>query len=152
MSKCAHHKTCVREALTHAEAVCEQAGGRLTKTRRDVLELLWQSHQPRKAYDILADLTKVDPSAKPPTVYRALDFLQEMNLVHKVESLNAYIGCDGAHGHQYLICQKCGTVSDIHDDMLTATVQQRALEKGFSVANTVIEIKGQCERCNHEQR
>lgn len=133
--------------MLHAEDICQKAGARLTKTRRDVLELLWQSHQPRKAYDLLADLTKMDAGAKPPTVYRALDFLQEHNLVHKVESLNAYIGCDGAHSHQYLICQTCGTVTDIHDEKLTDTVRKKAQEKGFRVANTVIEIKGQCERC-----
>lgn len=147
MSKCAHHKTCVKEALSHAEHVCQDAGARLTKTRKHVLELLWQSHQPRKAYDILADLARMDESAKPPTVYRALDFLQEMNLVHKVESLNAYIGCNGDHAHQYLICQKCGTVTDIHDEAVTNIVREKALKKGFRVTNTVIEIKGHCERC-----
>ncbi len=147
MSKCAHHKSCVKQAVAQAESVCEQNGARLTKTRRDVLELLWQSHQPRKAYDILADLAKNDASAKPPTVYRALDFLQDLNLVHKIESLNAYIGCGGEHSHQYLICQTCGTVTDIHDEKLTDSVRKRAQEKGFRVANTVIEIKGHCERC-----
>ena len=147
MSKCSHHKTCVKQALSHAEEACDEAGTRLTKTRRAVLELLWQSHQPRKAYDILADLAKNDASAKPPTVYRALDFLQEMNLVHKVESLNAYIGCGGEHSHQYLICQKCGSVTDIHDKKLTQTVHKKAQENGFRVSNAVIEIKGHCERC-----
>lgn len=147
MSKCAHHKTCVQQALSHAEDVCDRAGARLTKTRRDVLELLWQSHQPRKAYDILSDLARADASAKPPTVYRALDFLQELKLVHKIESLNAYIGCDGEHAHQYLICQKCGTVTDIHNEKVSDIVRKKAQEAGFRVQNTVIEIKGQCKKC-----
>ena len=147
MSKCAHHKICVKQALAHAEEVCEKAGARQTKTRRDVLELLWQSHQPRKAYDILADLSRADASAKPPTVYRALDFLQELSLVHKIESLNAYIGCDGEHAHQYLICKKCGTVTDIHDEKVTDIVRKKAQDNGFRVDNTVIEIQGKCQSC-----
>jgi len=147
MSNC-NHKTCISDALAHADQVCQKAGGRLTKTRRQVLELLWQSHQPRKAYDVLAEMTKKDATAKPPTVYRALDFLQEMGLVHKVESLNAYIGCNGNHAHQYLICQKCGTVSDIHDAQLTQAVRFKAQQKGFQVSSAIIEIKGQCERCH----
>jgi Fur family transcriptional regulator, zinc uptake regulator len=147
MSSCARHKTCIKDALQHAETLCRQNGARLTETRRHVLELLWQSHQPRKAYDLLEALEKTDPAAKPPTVYRALEFLQEMGLAHKIESLNAYIGCDGAHTHQYMICRKCGTVTDMHDEALTKAVCVRAQEKGFRVANTVIEIKGECKRC-----
>lgn len=152
MSSCTQHKGCVEKALHHADDVCLRAGGRLTKTRRQVLELLWQDHQPRKAYDVLADLARVDPSAKPPTVYRALDFLQSMGLVHKVESLNAYIGCNGAHRHQYLICQGCGAVADIDDESLSRTVRDKAREKGFVIDTPLIEIKGYCERCSHEQR
>ncbi len=148
MSSCTRHAACVKKALDHAERVCQQTGGRLTKTRRDVLTLVWQSHQPRKAYDVLRELSANDSSAKPPTVYRALDFLREMGLVHKVESLDAYIGCNGDHAHQYLICRKCGTVSDINDASLNQAVMRKAQEKKFQVEQTVIEIKGLCERCS----
>ncbi len=145
MLNCKQHKTCIKDALAKAEKVCLDAGAKLTTTRRQVLELLWKSHQPRKAYDLLADL---DATAKPPTVYRALEFLQEHGLVHKVESLNAFIGCDGMHSHQYLICQGCGDVSDIHDETLAKTVQAKAHQKGFQVTSPIIEIKGICERCH----
>jgi Fur family zinc uptake transcriptional regulator len=146
MLNCNHHKDCVSDALSHAEKICQQKGARLTPTRRSVLELLWKSHQPRKAYDILAELSD-DASAKPPTVYRALDFLQEMGLVHKVESLNAFIGCNGEHDHQYLVCQDCGDVADIHDSALAKTVQSKAKQQGFQVTSSIIEIKGHCEKC-----
>ena len=151
MSSCAHHEGCIEQALQHADEACRRKGGRLTKTRRQVLELLWQSHQPRKAYDVLADLVEIDASAKPPTVYRALDFLQEMGLVHKVESLNAYIGCNGNHRHQYLVCQKCNAVADIKDDTVTSLVQEKARDMGFRIETPHIEIKGYCERCFNEQ-
>lgn len=147
MSNCSHHSSCIENALQHAEEVCRQTGARLTVTRRKILEMLWQTHQPRKAYDLLSELSQQDASAKPPTVYRALEFLQEMQLVHKVESLNAYIGCNGCDAHQYLICQTCGEVSDLGDAKLAKTVRNKAAESGFQVANSIIEIKGQCERC-----
>lgn len=147
MLNCNHHTSCVENALQHADTVCRKAGARLTDTRRKILTMLWQSHQPRKAYDLLAELSSNDAAAKPPTVYRALEFLQEMGLAHKVESLNAYIGCNGCDVHQYLICQNCGEVADIGDADLAVTIRQKALEKGFRVSNSIIEIKGQCERC-----
>jgi Fur family zinc uptake transcriptional regulator len=116
---------------------------------------LWKSHQPRKAYDILSELAEKNQTVEkedkknfaPPTVYRALDFLQEMGLVHKVESLNAFIGCNGEHNHQYLVCQDCGDVADIHDQTLSKSVQKKAGEKGFKVTSSIIEIKGHCEKC-----
>lgn len=149
MLNCNQHRFCIQDALKHAETVCTNAGVRLTPIRKQVLELLWKSHQPRKAYDILAELSdETTPgSAKPPTVYRALDFLQEMGLVHKVESLNAFIGCNGLHDHQYLICQDCGDVADIHDSALAKSLQTRAKQKGFQVTSSIIEIKGHCEKC-----
>ncbi|NIN34158.1 MAG: transcriptional repressor, partial [Gammaproteobacteria bacterium] len=68
---------------------------RLTPLRRRVLQLVWRSHEPVKAYDLLQILQSEKKGAAPPTIYRALDFLQEQGFVHKLESLNAYIGCSG---------------------------------------------------------
>lgn len=147
MSSCARHNACVTQALAHAESVCQKAGGRLTKTRRQVLELLWAGHQPRKAYDVLRDLAAVDASAKPPTVYRALDFLLDMGLAHKVESLDAYVGCNGNHNHQYLICTACGDVSDISDASIRHALETAANQNKFSVQKIIVEINGLCERC-----
>jgi len=151
MAGCVHHTECVSDALAHAEAICLKSGARLTKTRRNILELLWQSHQPRKAYDLLAELSLKDSGAKPPTVYRALDFLQDLGLVHKVESLNAFIGCTGTHAHQYLICQNCGNVTDIHDNALSGVIRGKAGENGFKVTSSIIEIKGICQNCHIAQ-
>lgn len=152
MLNCNDHTDCIADALEKADLLCQQAGARLTRTRRRILALVWQSHQPRKAYDILTQLAGEDqkesrPPSKPPTVYRALDFLQEMGLVHKVDSLNAYIGCSGQQAHQYLVCQSCGDVADLHDRALAETLARKAGEAGFRVSTPVIEIKGQCERC-----
>ncbi len=97
--------------MSEADALCARQGLRLTALRRRVLELVWQSHKPLGAYDILAVLSEQDGRrAAPPTVYRALDFLLENGLVHRISSLNAFIGCnhpEHAHQGQFLICREC---------------------------------------------
>ena len=109
------HEQCVDDALSKAAVLCTRRGARLTRLRRRVLELVWQGHAAVKAYDILHELGSAAGTAKPPTVYRALDFLMAHGLVHRLESLNAYVGCpdpDAAHEGQFLICDACGAVSE----------------------------------------
>src|SRR5690606_29397539 len=87
------HRRCIADALDAAERVCAGRGARLTELRRRVLELVWQSHRPVGAYPLLAALGRDGHAPAPPTVYRALDFLQAQGLVHRIESRNAYVGC-----------------------------------------------------------
>ena len=99
-----------------ADALCARQGVRLTELRRRVLELVWQSHKPLGAYDILAVLSETDGRRAPPTVYRALDFLQENGLVHRIASLNAFVGCNNpehSHQGQFLICRTCHTAIEL---------------------------------------
>src|SRR5699024_7737219 len=92
-----HDRTaCVSDALARADRICRPQGRRLTPMRRRVLELVWNSHKPVKAYDLLEAIRSNRNNAAPITVYRALDFLQEAGLVHRIESLNAFVGCDAA--------------------------------------------------------
>ena len=144
------HATCIDEAINTAEATCRQRGGRLTAIRRRVLELVWASHEPVKAYDVLDILRNERSSAAPPTVYRALDFLQEEGLVHKIESLNAYVGC-GKPGHmeggQFLICSDCGEVAELADSDLVTLIRNQAEQLGFAIEEQVVEIKGRCAQC-----
>ena len=109
------HQRCVRDALRRAQEVCQSRHARLTSARQRVLELVWKAHQPVLAYDLLDELRAEQPRAAPPTVYRALEFLQAHGLVHKIESLNAYVGCsDPSHPHsgQFLICSDCNEVAE----------------------------------------
>ena len=78
MKNCKSHKSCIKEALTKAKIICDQRGVKLTKLRETVLKLIWKNHSYVKAYDLLEELKKIDHSAKPPTVYRSLDFLIEI--------------------------------------------------------------------------
>ena len=87
------HTKCISEAVAIAREICAKHGERFTELRGRVLELVWDSHRPIGAYAILERLKSDGRSAAPPTVYRALDFLMGVGLVHRIESLNAYVGC-----------------------------------------------------------
>lgn len=144
------HHHCVADAVQAAEKVCAARGERFTPLRRTVFELLWSTHKPVKAYDLLAMLAQTHERPAPPTVYRALDFLQEAGLVHRLESLNAYIGCGEPgrpHQGQFLICEGCGVVAELDDAELTARISTSAQRIGFKVNDETIEISGVCRAC-----
>ncbi len=145
-----NHQGCVDYALSAAERVCAERGLRLTKLRRRVLELVWASHAPAGAYELLERLRTEQARAAPPTVYRALDFLLANGLIHRIESRNAYVGCvhpDGAHGGQFLICSDCGAAAEVHDPRLDAAIARRAEELGFAVRAKTVEVQGLCRPC-----
>ena len=111
------HGRCTADALDHAERVCERRAQKFTPIRRQVLQALLSSHRPLGAYEVIDELAKSMPRPAPITVYRALDFLMENGLVHRIESRNAYLAC--AHDHDaaamvaFLICERCGSVGEI---------------------------------------
>lgn len=145
-----NHGHCIESAMQRAVELCTERGARLTDIRRRVLELVWQSHQPVGAYELLDILKSERRNAQPPTVYRALDFLLELGLVHRIETLNAYVGCSAPHtGHpsQFLICRDCGAAAEIDDDRLDAAISGLAQEAGFSVIQRTLEVEGQCPNC-----
>ena len=119
-----------------------------------MLELVWNSHRPVGAYDILSELTNEGKSAAPPTVYRALDFLIEARLVHRLDSLNAYVGCpdpSSSHDGQFLICRQCRSVAELDDADIQALVDQKAADLGFTAVHQVLEIQGLCQSCSKQQ-
>ena len=138
------------ESLREAEALCLERGGKLTPLRRKVLTLLLRSPGPAKAYDLLGQMGD-DKAAKPPSVYRSLDFLLEMGLAHRVESLNAFVPCGHwGHGHAavLLICETCGVADELHADEPVSILKAQVQEAGFSMREVVIEARGVCARCS----
>ena len=144
------HQGCIEDALTRAEHVCRGRNANLTEIRRRVLELVWRGHAPVGAYEILDALRLTGVRAQPPTVYRALEFLIEQGLVHRIESRNAFIGCaqaDEQHAFQFLICRDCGTVEELSDRRIGLAVSAGAKAAGFAVGRSTVEIEGVCARC-----
>ncbi len=133
-----------------AENKSRALGLRFTKTRRKVLEILWQSHSPLGAYDILDRLQEDSRRPAPMVVYRALDFLIEAGLAHRLSSRNAFIGCsapEGDHEAQFLICNHCGSAAEVEARPIAKAVEETAASAGFHVHQRVVEITGVCPNC-----
>jgi Fur family zinc uptake transcriptional regulator len=145
------HSHCVSHALAEAETICARQGLRLTALRKRVLELVWHSHKPLGAYDILGVLSEEDGRrAAPPTVYRALDFLLENGLVHRIASLNAFIGCNQpqhAHQGQFLICRSCNAAIELEQPAISQAIIAEAAAVGFVVEGQMVEVVGLCAGC-----
>ena len=144
------HVRCVADAMSDAVRLCRERGVRLTPLRTRVLEIVWQNHKPLSAYDILAVLAAEGRSAAPPTVYRALEFLLEQGLVHRLSSLNAFVGCSQP-GHtgsgQFLICRSCGNAAELNDSGVERAISRSASSLGFAVHRHTVEISGVCPDC-----
>jgi Fur family zinc uptake transcriptional regulator len=145
------HDRCASDAIAHAEAICTARHERLTPIRRRVLEALLESHQPLGAYELIDRLAEHGARPAPITIYRALDFLREQGLVHRIESRNAFIAC--VHNHEsgdpvvFLICEKCGAVGEAASATVADTIRQASRAAGFTPKTPVIEIYGICAHC-----
>ncbi len=154
-----NHNKCVETAMAVAREMCLEAGVRLTPTREQVLFLIWQSHRPLGAYDIIGQLTAHKDQQKrkvvaPPTVYRALDFLLEQGLVHRIASLNAFVGCSiqsTNHPSQFLLCSECGIAIEMESEKINHAIRQKAESYGFKIYTETIEVIGLCAACQAKQ-
>ena len=140
--------------IEQVEGICASRGVRLTPQRKRVFELILANKKASSAYELLEQLKQSEPQAKPPTVYRALDFLLEQGFIHRVESTNSFICCCSCNAHkhfsQLLICDKCGSVIELQDDDLISQLANNAEKHGFQLTNHVIESHGTCQACSTE--
>lgn len=144
------HSHCRAAAREAAERLTEARGLRLTETRARVLDIVAESHKPVGAYDILQRLSAERGRAAPPTVYRALAFLVEQGLAHRIDSLNAFVACfdpERSHDAGFLICESCKSVEEIADPALNAAMRASVSAHGFQPRRAVVEISGTCARC-----
>jgi Fur family zinc uptake transcriptional regulator len=145
------HARCANAAIAHAEAICAARAERLTPMRRRVLEALLASHQPLGAYELIDRLAVRATRPAPITIYRALDFLREQGLVHRIESRNAFIACvqdhDSGDPVVFLICETCGLVGEAASAAVADTIKSASRAAGFTPKTPVIEISGVCAHC-----
>jgi len=145
-----NHQTCITKAMTSADDYCKAHSVRLTELRRRVLELVWSSHKPVGAYALLDQLSKDGRKAAPPTIYRSLEFLQDNGLIHKIASLNAFIGCcqpGQQHAAQFFICNQCGDALELNDAKIKSAITGDAKQLGFQIEAQTVEINGICNQC-----
>lgn len=159
MEKCnnsLHHRSsvnqlCHEHTMAKIEKISYQRNIRLTSQRKSVIQLMLKADRAMSAYDLLDQLREIAPQAKPPTIYRALDFLMEQGFIHKVESMNSYIICphfdDPSHISILLICNSCQQIIEEHCSPIEDKLQMLARENLFKIQHSVLEIRGVCQKC-----
>lgn len=146
--------TSVATALERAERLLTEQGVRLTPVRRRTLEILLEASGAMGAYDVLARLAADGFGSQPPVAYRALDFLVDHGLVHRLRRINAFTACSHPgeqHHAAFLICRLCKRVEELHAEHLRATLVSDARRAGFEVERTSLEASGLCPDCRNTE-
>lgn len=152
------HQKCRLRALDRAERECRERGVRLTAQRRQVLDVMLESHAPVTAYEIIDRIARFGHRPSPISVYRALDFLIANRFVHRIESRNAFLACSSDHAEAastsetrpalvFLLCEVCGAASEIESAGLGTALDELATEAGYSISSSVLEVRGVCPAC-----
>ena len=149
------HERCINAALQLAREICQKNKVNMTPTKEQVLKLIWQSHRPIGAYQIQDQLAKISHKAvAPPTVYRALQFLTKLGLVHKIPSLNSFIGCPFPNSPQsnlFLICEGCGNIAEASCSSVDLVLQKTCRDSNFNLNSKTIELLGLCFLCSESK-
>lgn len=149
------HVRCINAALSRARELCEQQDKRLTPARESVLRLLWQSHKPMGAYQLQEQLSRLqEKSVAAPTIYRAIEFLLELGLIHRISALNAYIGCPfpgSEHSDLFMICNRCGNTAELALNGINNQLAEASRKAGFLLESQSLELFGLCPQCAPEQ-
>jgi len=144
------HDHCAADGLARADALLAQRGLRLTPVRRRALEILLESHRALGAYDLLARLAEGGFGNQPPVAYRALDFLEEQGLAHRIRRLDAFVACTHmgeAHAAAFLICSACHAIAEAPSAPVLTALHAAASASGFAISTTMIEALGLCPAC-----
>ncbi|RMH49806.1 MAG: transcriptional repressor [Alphaproteobacteria bacterium] len=138
-----------------AESRAAERGLRLTPQRRRVLEILLESHRAMGAYEVLGRLTEEGLGSQPPVVYRALEFLADLGVIHRVERLSAFVACarpGRRHRPVFLICRGCNRVAETEPEGVGGALDAAAGMIGFGIEALSVEIEGLCPDCRPEAR
>lgn len=144
------HGRCVISALAQADQVVAARGLRMTPVRRRTLEILLERHGAMGAYEVLERLAEDGFGHQPPVAYRALEFLVEAGLVHRIRRINAFAAClhpGEDHHAAFLICRGCNAVAEIPAARLRAMMDAGAAETGFTIERVSLEAAGLCPEC-----
>ena len=145
-----HHVHGAAAYVRAVEAACAARGLRLTPLRAQVLGLVAEAGKPVKAYELLEAMKTASGNVAPPTVYRALDFLLDQGFIHRLASINAFVGChhpNVRHSVPFLICDRCQAAIELEDERVSELLQERAQALGFEPRAQTLEVHGICRKC-----
>lgn len=146
----AGHGPALERALRRLTDLCHERGQRLTRPRRAVLAKLLSAGRPLSAYELLDLLRPEDGKSTAASVYRTLDFLMGLGIVHRLESTRSFVLCehpDGPHWVQFLICRRCGQVVEAEDERVAAATERLGRRLGFALDQRIVELTGVCQSC-----
>ena len=139
-------------SISRVDEICRSNNLGFTNIRKQVFEIIIKNNKPIKAYQILDEIRNItNKPSHPPTVYRAIDFLIENGFVHKLNSINSFVGCFHPKTHEecyFLICKKCNIYQECCDDNLKDRISRTAIHNNFIISNTTLEIEGHCLDCS----
>lgn len=154
-----HSHACAAEPaaiLARAEELSRERGVQFTALRREVLEAVASSERPPGAYDLAERLSRPGRRVAPVSVYRALDFLMELGLVHRIASRNAFVPCAHTHGAGenvvFLICRTCGGIDETTSPEMESGLGKTLKRAGFTPAHSILEVEGDCGACRGKER
>ena len=144
----------LKASILEVEEICKLNNLSFTEIRKQVFEIILKKNKPIKAYEILDEIRNItNKTSHPPTVYRAIDFLIENGFVHKLNSINSYVGCFHPNIHKecyFLICKTCNLYQECCDDSLKDRILKTAVHNNFVISNTTLEIEGLCLDCSQK--
>lgn len=144
------HSRCAGDLMALAEAQLAEGGQRLTPVRRRTLQILLEAHRALGAYDVLERLAADGFGNQPPVAYRALEFLEEQGLAHRIRRLNAFTACmhpGETHAPAFLICRACNAVAEAPGRAVAQALAGAAQAVGFTVERSTVEAMGLCPGC-----
>ena len=144
------HAHCSSDRMAQAESHLAAKGQRLTPVRRRTLEILLEDHRAMGAYDVLNRLAAEGFGNQPPVAYRALEFLTDQGLAHRIRRLNAFTACmhpGESHAPAFLICRTCNSVAETSAAPVLAALTKAAAAIGFEIERSNIEALGLCPAC-----
>ena len=142
----------IKSLLKKAEALCQSRSVRMTSQRKAILQLIAGQHGAISAYELLDLLRETEPQAKPPTIYRGLEFLLEQGFIHKIESTNSFVMCPHfdkpSHTSVLFICDRCNSVTERDGEQIDSQINLLADAAQFHIRHSVIEAHGYCRPCH----
>lgn len=144
------HARCAGDVMALAEARMAEGRARMTPVRRRTLQILLETHKAMGAYDVLERLAAEGYGNQPPVAYRALEFLEEQGLAHRIRRLNAFAACmhpGEDHAPAFLICRQCHAVAEAPGRAVGEALAGAAAALGFTVERATVEALGLCPAC-----
>lgn len=137
--------------LQRVEKACLDRCLRLTPLRTQLLQLIVAAARPIKAYDLVSQMTAINGVTAPMTVYRTLAFLIENGFVHRLESMNAVVGCrrpELRHSVPFLVCEHCHAAVELEDNKIAGLLDVLAKGLDFQPRAQTLEVQGLCASCS----